>query len=287
MGASVFSPGNLSHEAQKLMNNNKNEKSSVEPSFTDPLMRGVNSVGHIMGRAAAVVWRWGQDRHTVAAVIGRYSAHVAIFVLALLVGLFGRVALSPIGIAQSSEALETISVFEGAAADAEPLATPTITQSQQSAYVPPRPQGVVRQAVPQTNIPERVRLEVITYTVQSGDNVFLIAERLELAPSTIVWANKEALQGAPWLLSPGLTLQIPPVDGAYHTVMADESLQSIAADYEVAVADLVNVWNDVEPGQSLREGTMLVVPGGIGEDFEWEPPPPPPSQPAVGVASTS
>ncbi len=283
----MFSPGNLSHEAQKPMNNNKNEKSSVEPSFAAPLMKGVHSVGHIIGRVAAVVWRWGQDRHTIAAVIGRYSAHLAIFVLALLVGLFGRVALSPIGIAQSSEALETMSVFEGAAADAEPLATPTLTQSQQSAYVPPRPQGVVRQAVPQTNIPERVRLEVITYTVQSGDNVFLIAERFELAPSTIVWSNKEALQGAPWLLSPGLTLQIPPVDGAYHTVMADESLQSIAVDYEVALADLVNVWNDVEPGQSLREGTMLVVPGGIGEDFDWEPPPPPPSQPAVGVASTS
>ncbi len=269
------------------MNNNKNEKSSVEASFTDPLMRGLDNVGHIMGRAAAIVWRWGQDRHTLAAVIGRYSAHGAILFLALLVGLFGRVALSPVGIAQSSEALETVSVFEGAAAEAEPLATPTIMQSRQSVYFAPRPQGVVRQAVPQTNIPERVRLEVITYTVQSGDNVFLIAEKFELAPSTIVWSNKEALQGAPWLLSPGLTLQIPPVDGAYHTVMADESLQSIAGDYEVAVADIVNIWNDVEVGQSLREGTMLVIPGGIGEDFDWEPPPPPPSQPAVGVASAS
>jgi murein DD-endopeptidase MepM/ murein hydrolase activator NlpD len=210
---------------------------------------------------------------------------VAILFLALLVGLFGRIALSPVGLAQSSEALETVSVFEEAAA--EPLATPTLTQTQQSVYLPQRPQGVVRQAVPQTNIPDRVRLEVITYTVQSGDNVFLIAEKFDLAPATIVWSNMEALQGAPWLLSPGLTLQIPPVDGAYHTVMSDESLQSIALDYEVDVADIINIWNDVEVGQSLAEGTLLVIPGGIGEDFDWEPPPPPPSRPAVGVASTS
>jgi murein DD-endopeptidase MepM/ murein hydrolase activator NlpD len=202
-----------------------------------------------------------------------------------LVGLFGRIALSPIEIAQSSEALETVSVFNEAAA--EPVVTPTITQTRQSAYLAPRPQGVVRQAMPQTNIPDRVRLEVITYTVQTGDNVFLIAEKFELAPATIVWSNKEALQGAPWLLSPGLTLQIPPVDGAYHTVALGENLETIAEDYEVSPDALVNVWNDVESGQSLREGMMLVIPGGIGEDFDWEPPPPPPSQPAVGVASTS
>jgi len=34
---------------------------------------------------------------------------------------------------------------------------------------------VVRQANPLTTIPERERLEVITYTVESGDNIFFIA----------------------------------------------------------------------------------------------------------------
>ena len=30
-----------------------------------------------------------------------------------------------------------------------------------------------------------------------------------------------------------------------------------------------------------------MIPGGIGDDIEWEPPPPPPSQPTIGVASAS
>jgi murein DD-endopeptidase MepM/ murein hydrolase activator NlpD len=97
----------------------------------------------------------------------------------------------------------------------------------------------------------------------------------------------EILQGAPWMIQPGLTLYIPPVEGAYHTVMEGETVQSIAEDYDVAAASIFNVWNSIVEGESLKEGTLLVIPGGIGSDIEWEPPPPPPSQPAIGVASGS
>jgi murein DD-endopeptidase MepM/ murein hydrolase activator NlpD len=154
-------------------------------------------------------------------------------------------------------------------------------------YGDDRPDGVVRKANPLTTIPERVRLEVITYTVQEGDTIFGIAEKFKLSPYTIVWSNMEPLQGEPWLLNPGLTLAIPPVDGAYHTVMAGESVESIAEEYEVPTTAIFNTWNDIESGDALAEGTLLVVPGGIGPDFDWDPPPPPPSQPAVGAASAS
>jgi murein DD-endopeptidase MepM/ murein hydrolase activator NlpD len=145
----------------------------------------------------------------------------------------------------------------------------------------------VRQAQPRTLIPDRIRLEVITYTVQTGDNIFLIADRFGLSAYTLVWSNMEILQGAPWLIQPGLTLYILPVNGAYHIVSEGETLESIAENYEVASANLINVWNNVEVGQSIQEGTLLVIPDGIGDDIEWEPPPPPPSQPAVGIASAS
>ncbi|MBN1248345.1 MAG: peptidoglycan DD-metalloendopeptidase family protein [Anaerolineae bacterium] len=97
----------------------------------------------------------------------------------------------------------------------------------------------------------------------------------------------ETLQGSPWLLQPGLTLAIPPVDGAYHTVMPGETAESIAEFYEVPVEELYNQWNAVTPGRPLAEGTLLVVPGGVGDDFEWEPPPPEPTAPSVGYASAS
>ena len=209
--------------------------------------------------------------------------------LALLVGLVGRLAMAPMDVAGSSEVADvaeprTLSL----PAAAEPMATPTeYGLLGDAAFELQPPKAVVRQANPLTTIPERVRLNVITYTVQTGDNIFWIAERFGLSPYTVVWANMETLQGSPWLIQQGLTLMIPPVDGAYHVVMDLETPSSIAEDYEVSVDALYNMWNDVQPGQPLANGTLLVIPDGIGPDFEWEPPPPEPSAPSVGLASGS
>jgi murein DD-endopeptidase MepM/ murein hydrolase activator NlpD len=116
--------------------------------------------------------------------------------------------------------------------------------------------------------------------VQEGDSIFLIGEAFGLSPHTVVWSNMEILQGAPWLLQPGLPLLIPPTDGAYHTVKAGESTSDIAAAYGVDTTALYNIWNPIEPGEPLAEGTLLVIPSGIGPDFDWEPPPPPTAVPA-------
>lgn len=239
--------------------------------------------GKILARATATLWRWTGDRRSVASFVGRWSAHLAIAALAVFLGLVGRIALTPIDVVGSS-APRSVSM----SAAAEPVATPTaLNIGNQVAFELQSPKAVVRQANPLTTIPERVRLNVITYTVQEGDNVFWIAEQFKLSPYTIVWSNMETLQGSPWLLQPGLTLAIPPVDGAYHVVMDGDTPESIAESFEVSVDALYNSWNTVEPGRGLAEGTLLVIPDGIGADFEWEPPPPEPSAPAVGVASGS
>lgn len=270
--------------------------SSVTPEATGGSDEGFDLVfepnlgrteSHILGRIVAgitaTVWRWGYDRQAVAAFVGRYSAHLAIVALAVLLGLVGRVALSPTDVVGSSSP-PSLSL----SAAAEPVATPTAPgETQALGYASQQPRVIVRQANPLTTIPERVRLEVITYTVQEGDNIVWIAEKFNLSPATIVWSNMETLQGAPWLIQPGLTLAIPPVDGAYHTVMEGETPASIAEEYEVPVDALYNQWNDVRVGQPLAEGTLLVIPEGVGEDFEWEAPPPEPSAPSVGVASGS
>ena len=95
---------------------------------------------------------------------------------------------------------------------------------------------------------------------------------------------------APWLIQEGLELSILPVDGVYHTVRAGETIAGIAAGYEVQPVVLYNEWNDLEEGQEeLREGQLLVVPSGKGEEVEWEPPPrypaPGPSGYSYGVCS--
>ncbi|MBN1873975.1 MAG: peptidoglycan DD-metalloendopeptidase family protein [Anaerolineae bacterium] len=240
--------------------------------------------GRVIARVAALVWRWGNDRHTVVAFVGRYSAHVSIMVLAILVGTMGHITLTPISSAEVSQS-------SSQRAAAEPVTTSTVVsraggiytwQSTSQMY-----RAVFRQASPHTEIPERVRLGVITYTVQSGDSISSIAAQFGFSPFTIIWSNMEALQGAPWLIQPGLTLSIPPVDGAYHTVMSGETVEYIAEQYQVDASVLYNEWNGIESGVPLLEGMQLIIPGGIGEDIDLDPPSSDPTAPGVTTAATS
>jgi murein DD-endopeptidase MepM/ murein hydrolase activator NlpD len=143
---------------------------------------------------------------------------------------------------------------------------------------------VVRLAVPHTIRPDRVRTEVVTYTIQSGDTIFGIALKFGVSPETIVWSNQEVLWDAPWLIKPGLELYIIPVDGVLHTVRAQETVASIALEYGVEPSAIYNDWNELEQGVALREGQLLVVAGATGDEVEWEPPP---IYPSAGVAGAS
>lgn len=261
-----------------------NRYSFDETSTQDVKGQLPESFERVLAKGIAWAWRLSGDRQAVASLLGRYSAHLGIVVLVVLMALFGRITLARVSVAEVSDVSDVAEVTFSVAA--EPVATPTITRGTRSWQAPVQ-NAIARQAMPHTEIPDRVRLEVITYTVQPNDTVTGIAEKFELSPYTIVWSNMETLQGAPWLIQPGLVLDIPPVDGAYHTVADGESVESIAEDYEVEPLALHNMWNSIEDGDSLREGQFLVVPGGVGEDFDWEPPPPPPAQPGVASASYS
>jgi len=122
---------------------------------------------------------------------------------------------------------------------------------------------ITRLAQPGTVIPERPRLDVITYTIQAGDTVQAIADLFRLIPTTIMWANP-AIEDAPDLLRIGQEVTILPIDGVYHEVAGDDTLASIAEKYEVEPEAIIACeYNYLEsPDQPIKEGAYLIVPGG-------------------------
>jgi murein DD-endopeptidase MepM/ murein hydrolase activator NlpD len=135
---------------------------------------------------------------------------------------------------------------------------------------------VVRAALPQTIIPDRPRRDVITYTVQSGDTLFGIAFAFGLQPETILWSNPD-LQGNPHLLSIGQVLNILPVNGVYHTVVATDTLASLAETFKVDETTIQTAsWNQpyIDKAGNLQVGANLVIPDGKSEFVVWQIPEP-------------
>lgn len=119
-----------------------------------------------------------------------------------------------------------------------------------------------RAANPITLIPKRERIEIVNYVVQPNDTVSGIASRFEVKPETVLWANAQ-LENDPDMLSVGETLAILPVNGVYHTVVAGDTLESIAKKYKVDPNAIFNhALNNLKPGDGLNPGQKLIVPGG-------------------------
>jgi murein DD-endopeptidase MepM/ murein hydrolase activator NlpD len=122
--------------------------------------------------------------------------------------------------------------------------------------------SLIKAPVPHTTIPERPRLEVITYTVQTGDSVFGIAERFGISPQTIMWSNGR-LEDNPDLLSVGQKLVILPTSGVYYIVEEGNTLESVAKRYKVEISAITDYEvNGLKEPYELTPGMALVVPGG-------------------------
>jgi murein DD-endopeptidase MepM/ murein hydrolase activator NlpD len=101
--------------------------------------------------------------------------------------------------------------------------------------------------------------EIQTYTVRSGDNLWLIADYYGLHPQSIAWANTLP---RPELIAPGQVLDIPPGDGALIAVEAGDHVEAIAERYGVepnAIRDYA--FNNLGDGRVLQVGQKLLVPG--------------------------
>jgi murein DD-endopeptidase MepM/ murein hydrolase activator NlpD len=139
--------------------------------------------------------------------------------------------------------------------------------------------GIPRRAMLTTKIPNRPRVDVTTYEVQPGDNLFVIAEKYSLKPETILWGNFEVLQDNPQYLSPGQELNILPVDGAYYRWKAGDTLEAVASFFKVDPEAILNYLGNrfdlaavLAGNVSIEEGTWLIIPGGQRELKDWGPP---------------
>ena len=140
--------------------------------------------------------------------------------------------------------------------------------------------GITRLALIHTSIPSRPRTEIITYTVQTDDNIFAIADMFGLKPETILWGNLFTLADNPELIYEGQVLNIMPTNGVYHRWSEGEGLNGVAHGYNVMPDVIVN-WpgNYLDPASlgdysrpNIEAGTMLFVPGGTRSFVTWSAP---------------
>ncbi|MBN1994552.1 MAG: peptidoglycan DD-metalloendopeptidase family protein [Anaerolineae bacterium] len=193
------------------------------------------------------------------ALLRRVSTHLIVILLVVV-----AVGLSNIHFSTSN----AVRSFKQEAVVEEPVVAPVTAEESAPLTLPASLNSVeddvlVRAVVPHTIIPDRTKEEITTYVVEFGDTVFDIAFRYGLAPETIMWSNP-SLGDNPDLLRVGQELTILPVDGVYHQVGGDDTLEGIAATYKVEPAAIIDYFlNELDPDEPIiQPGQWLVVPGG-------------------------
>jgi LysM repeat protein len=123
-----------------------------------------------------------------------------------------------------------------------------------------------------TNVPaDKPRYKPVEHRVSRGDSMFAIAEAYKLEPETILWANYDVLQDDPHSLKPGQVLKIPPTNGIYYQWKENDSLDSVANEFEASVDDILSFpGNDIDLADpKVDSGTWMMIPGGKREFVQW------------------
>jgi len=102
----------------------------------------------------------------------------------------------------------------------------------------------------------QARTEVMTYTVQAGEELYCLASKFNLADSTILYANEYNIAGG--RMEPGLELLIPPANGALYTITAADIAN------EVTLADIVR-WYGIREFNSVVDWQGNVVQTPLAE----------------------
>jgi murein DD-endopeptidase MepM/ murein hydrolase activator NlpD len=126
--------------------------------------------------------------------------------------------------------------------------------------------------VPGTYQGKRPLHEFETYTVERGDTPSGIAYQFGIKTETLLGGNPRLSQESS-LMQPGMDLIILPIDAVLHDVELGDTLESISAEYGIAVEDIIAYEpNNLEFPFRLYPDTQIIVPGAIAEVFVWTPP---------------
>jgi len=121
---------------------------------------------------------------------------------------------------------------------------------------------VVDNNVFQTQISQKPREGIISYTVAKGDTISTIATKFGISSDTIRWENDLTDDD----LSIGQELKIPPVTGIVYKVQKGDTIYTIANKYNTNPQEIVdfpfNTFANPETF-TLVEGQMLIVPDGV------------------------
>ncbi len=148
--------------------------------------------------------------------------------------------------------------------------------------------AIPREIQLKTNTPaDKPRYKAVEYRVVRGDSIFAIAEKFQLKPETVLWANYDVLQDDPHSLKPGQVLKIPPTDGIFYQWKENDTLETVANEYKAKVEDILNFpGNDIDlTDPKITSGTWVMIPGGEREFVQWLVPTV--AKGASGTASTS
>lgn len=227
----------------------------AKPPQRDSLAWHIPPLIRLFTRFAVWVWRWRGDREAQRPVLGRLASHVALVLTLVLFVVLGSIKYDFI-VSASQAAGDLASRNANANVDA------LTTSSPRSYYRGRGNTGITRQAEAHTAIPDRPRLEIITYVVQPGDTAELIAQSFGLQPTTLMWSNPE-MEKMPDLLQVGQVLTILPIDGVYHTVALSDTFESLAEKYKVTAEAITTCpFNTIPADGQLAVGDKLIIPGG-------------------------
>lgn len=193
-------------------------------------------------------------------MIGTWLIAVSLVILAVYVG--WRTRVSP-----ESEIQPEPAIAEMIAEPIEPVGEVVVPAYSASASL----QAVRRLAQLHTIVPSRPRQDVVKYTVVTGDSVFGIAKNYNIKPETVLWANYDLLNDSPEALSPGMELNIPPIDGVYYKWKEGDTIEGIAAQFKTTIDEIVN-WpgNKLDLTQpSITADTWVMLPNGEREFRSW------------------
>lgn len=126
----------------------------------------------------------------------------------------------------------------------------------------PKESIIVGDNVFSTNISQKPRDKVITYTVQKGDTLSTIARKFGVSVETIQWENDISGEN----ITVGDDLRILPVTGIAYKVGSGETIYSIAKKLDTEPQKIVDFpFNDFANPEtfSLVVGQTLIVPDGI------------------------